>query len=390
MFYLGIDIGKNTHIASLIDEKKNVIFKSFSFSNSIEGANSLLSKLLPFKDSIEIGLEATGHYWLSLYSFLCDNNFTVHVINPIQTDAWRKGSEIRKKKNDTIDSILIADLIRYGDFLETSLSDENYLSLRNLSRFRSYQIASISDLKRKVISLLDQVFPEYEKYFSDIFGKTSKEILLSFSSPSDFEHISARKLKQTLKNIRQKDFAKSKIDELAKVAKSSFGIKFCLDSFSLQIKLLINQIDFIEGQIKEIEHEISLIMQKINSPITSIPGIGSTLGATILGEIGDISRFSNPSKLVAYAGIDSKVIQSGEYESSGLPITKRGSAHLRKALFQAALVAEFNDPVFSAYYNKKISEGKHHFVATTAVARKLVHVLHAVLSKNEPYIFNLG
>ena len=386
MFYLGIDIGKNTHVASLIDDEKNIIFKSFSFSNSTDGAKALLDMLEPFKDSLEIGLEATGHYWLSLYSFLFENNFSLHVINPIQTDGWRKGSEIRKKKNDTIDSILIADLIRYGDFLETSLSDENYLSLRSLSRFRSYQISTIGDLKRKVISLLDQVFPEYEKLFSDIFGKTSKEILLSLTSPSDFDNISAKKLKQILKNIRQKDFAKNKITELSKVAKSSFGVTFCLDSFSLQIKMLINQIDFIENQIKEIEVEISNIMNKINSPITSVPGIGNILGATILGEIGDISRFSNPSKLVAYAGIDSKVSQSGEYEASGLSITKRGSSHLRKALFQAALVAEFKDPVFQAFYRKKVSEGKHHFVATTAVARKLVHVLHAVLTKNEPYI----
>lgn len=122
----------------------------------------LLHKLKPvFQDSIEIGMEATGHYWLSLYSFLIEHNFTVHVVNPIQTDGWRKGVEIRKRKTDTIDSVLIADLIRYGDFLETSLSDEDTMSLRNLSRFRNYLVSSISDLKRKSIAVLDQVFPEY-------------------------------------------------------------------------------------------------------------------------------------------------------------------------------------------------------------------------------------
>lgn len=174
MFFLGIDIGKNTHVASLIDDNKNVIFKAFSFSNTVIGAQSLLEKLTHVAESLEIGMEATGHYWLSLYSFLVEKGFCVHVINPIQTDGWRRGIEIRKRKTDIIDSILIADLIRYGDFVETSLANEDLLSLRNLTRFRSYLVSSVGDLKRKSIALLDQVFPQYESTFSDIFGKTSK------------------------------------------------------------------------------------------------------------------------------------------------------------------------------------------------------------------------
>lgn len=389
MFYLGIDIGKNTHVASLLDDKKKVIFKAFSFSNSIDGADSLLSKLAPFAESLEIGMEATGHYWLPLYSFLIEKNFSVHVINPIQTDGWRNGIEIRKRKTDIIDSILIADLLRYGDFLETCLSDENYLSLRNLTRFRSYLISSIGDLKRKTIAVLDQVFPEYANSFSNIFGKTSKEILMSISTPQDFEDVTADKLDKVLKNITMKKYAKKKIDELSFKAESSFGVKFCLDSFSLQIKLLIEQISFIENQIITVEKEISILMKRINSPITSIPGIGPITGAVILGEIGHISRFSNPSKLVAYAGLDAIISQSGESESTSNSMSKRGSPYLRKALFQSALRAEFCDPVFISYYQKKISQGKHHLVATNAVARKLCHTIFAILSKNEPYILQM-
>ena len=156
MFYLGIDIGKNTHVSSLIDEKAKVIFKAFSFSNSTEGAQGLVEKLTPFKDSLEIGMEATGHYWLSLYSFLSEQGFCIHVINPIQTDGWRKGTEIRKRKTDIIDSVLIADFIRYGDFLETSLADEDFLSLRNLSRFRNYLI---------LVTLSEKLLPFLIKYF---------------------------------------------------------------------------------------------------------------------------------------------------------------------------------------------------------------------------------
>lgn len=385
MFYLGIDIGKNTHVASLVDDKKKVIFKAFSFSNSIDGAESLILKLEAFKNELEVGMEATGHYWLSLYSYLVEKNFTVRVINPIQTDGWRQGIEIRKRKTDIIDSLLIADLLRYGDFVETSLSNEDYLSLRNLSRFRSYFISSIGDLKRKTIALLDQVFPEYASSFSNIFGKTSKEILSNFSTPSDFEDINSDDLNTFLESVTRKNYASKKIDELSKKASSSFGINFCLDSFSLQIKMLIEQISFIQNQVSDVENEIEVLLEKLNSPITTIPGIGSVNAATILGEIGDIKRFSNPSKLVAYAGLDASVSQSGEYESTYNHMSKRGSPYLRRALFQSALRAEFCDPVFSDYYQKKISEGKHHLVATNAVARKLCHTIFAVLTKNEPY-----
>ena len=385
MFYLGIDIGKNTHVASLVDDKKKVIFKAFSFSNSIDGAESLILKLETFKNELEVGMEATGHYWLSLYSYLVEKNFTVRVINPIQTDGWRQGFEIRKRKTDIIDSLLIADLLRYGDFVETSLSNEDYLSLRNLSRFRSYLISSIGDLKRKTIALLDQVFPEYASSFSNIFGKTSKEILSNFSTPSDFEDINSDDLNTFLESVSKKNYASKKIDELSKKASSSFGINFCLDSFSLQIKMLIEQISFIQNQVSDVENEIEVLLEKLNSPITTIPGIGSVNAATILGEIGDIKRFSNPSKLVAYAGLDASISQSGEYESTYNHMSKRGSPYLRRALFQSSLRAEFCDPVFSDYYQKKISEGKHHLVATNAVARKLCHTIFAVLTKDEPY-----
>lgn len=386
MLYLGIDIGKNTHVASLMDEKAKIIFKAFSFSNSTDGASSLIDKLAPYSPcDIEIGMEATGHYWLSIYSFLVEQHFVVHVINPIQTDGWRKGIEIRKRKTDTIDSVLIADLIRYGNFVETSLADEDTMSLRNLSRFRNYLVGSIGDLKRKTICVLDQIFPEYQSIFSDIFGKTSKELLLQLNKPDDYENISSEQLNKILENCSLKKFAEKKINSVADIAKKSFGISFCADSFSFQLKLLIEQINFIENQIKDVEKQISSILDKINSPITTIPGIGDVIGAVILGEIGDISRFSNASKLVAYAGIDATVSQSGDYECINNHMSKRGSPYLRKALFRAAFVASNFDPVFKEYYNKKRDEGKHHNVAIGAVARKLCYTIYAVLKNNTVY-----
>ena len=217
MFFVGIDIGKNNHVASMMDDTGKVVFKAFSFPNTSDGGNALFSKLASYSlnpSDFEIGMEATGHYWLSVYSFLFEKSFLLHVINPIQTDGWRRGTEIRKRKNDIIDSLLIADLIRYGQFVETRLADEDLFSLRTLTRFRTYLVESISDLKRKVVCVLDQVFPEYQSIFSDIFGKTSKEILLQFSSPIDFEPVSSETLAELLAQLSRQKAGTAKAEQL--------------------------------------------------------------------------------------------------------------------------------------------------------------------------------
>jgi transposase len=391
MNYLGIDIGKNNHVASMIGEDGKPVFRAFSFSNTMEGANSLFAKLESCsvrKEELEIGLEATGHYWLAVYSYLHDRGCKIHVINPIQTDGWRRGVEIRKRKTDVIDSMLIAEFVRYGDFIEARLPEEAVLSLKNLTRFRSYLVDSIGDLKRKVICVLDQIFPEYQSVFADVFGKTSKEILLQFGSPAELEEVSAETLAELLAGLSRRKLGLEKAEKLSRAASSSFGITFCWDSFTFQLRMLIEQIKYIESQVKDTEAEICAIMDKLNSPITTVPGVGKRLGAVILGEIGDIGRFDHASKLVAFAGIDSTVNQSGEFEASNNHVSKRGSPYLRRALYQAALVAAVGknpDPVLSAFYRKKLSEGKHHGTCVIAVARKLCYIIYSVLKENRPF-----
>jgi len=389
MFFLGIDIGKRSHVASVMNEEGKVVIKGFSFPNSSEGGEKLLQKVTSIStvDQFKVGMEATGHYWLSLFSFLDEFNFNTHVINPIQTDGWRKGTEIRKRKNDIIDSVLIADLIRYGTFVETSLSDENIFSLKQLSRYRTYLVGTASDFKRKIIAVLDQVFPEYDTLFSKvgIFGKASKEVLLELSSPDAINHISAGTLADLLGEASRNRLGMKKAEELKTAASHSFGIKFAQEAFTFQLRSMIEQLKFLEKQITDTEKEIKKIMDDIDSVIETIPGIGPINGATILGEIGDINKFSSPAKLVAYAGIDASVRQSGEFEGTHNVMSKRGSPYLRKALFSAALVASRYDPVLKAFYDKKRSEGKHHLTALGAVSRKLCYIIYAILKNNEPY-----
>ena len=218
-----------------------------------------------------------------------------------------------------------------------------------------------------------------------LFGKASKAALLEYSTPDAFNEITADTLAETLRLASRNRVGLVKAEALKTVASNSFGIRFAQNAFTFQLRSMIEQLNFLETQIKHTEEEINQLMASLHSVIETIPGIGPITGATILGEIGDIHKFSNPKKLVAYAGIDASVSQSGQFEGAHNVMSKRGSPYLRKALFQAALVASRSDPVLNAFYEKKRSEGKHHLTAIGAVSRKFCYIIHAILAKNEPY-----
>lgn len=391
MFYVGIDIAKKNHEASIIDSNGKLLDKSISFPNSQAGSSKLISLLEKYNIStsnVVIGMEATGHYWLSLYSYLLDLEYTVYVINPIQSDAFRK-MYIRQTKNDSKDSFVIAQIMRFGEFSTTSLANDDIMSLRQLSRYRLALVDECSDWKRKCIAILDQVFPEYSKLFSDTFGVTSKELLAKYPTPEDMLSVDTQTLTELLSKSSRGRFGALKAVEIKESAKNTFGISLARNAFAFQIKQIIAQIDFIEDQLDELEIEIATLLHQTNDVITSIIGIGDILGAIIISEIGDISRFESASQLVAYAGLDSSVKQSGDFIGTKTKISKRGSPYLRRAIWLAATVAAFKDPALSVYYQSLRLRGKHHLTAIGAVSRKMTNIIFAVLRDNKPYVPNI-
>ena len=387
MFYCGIDIAKYKHEAAVIDEAGSALLDSISFANSKEGCEKLLALFrqldIPQEDLL-IGMEATGHYWLSVYGYLLEQGFEVKVINPIQSEAFRK-MYIRQTKNDRKDSFIIAQIMRFGQFSATNLAEEVIVAMRQLSRYRLALVDACGECKRRIIALLDQVFPECDTLFSDTFGVTSKEVLSRYPTPEDLLSVSAGKLSRLLEKTSHGRFGREKAEQLKAAAASSFGVGFAKDAFSFQIRQLIEQLEFLEGQISELEEQISSLLKQTGSYITTIPGIGDTLGAIILGEIGDIHRFDAPNKLVAFAGLDVRVTQSGEFTGTRQKISKRGSPYLRRAIWMAASRAAFCDPILSEYYQSLKARGKHHLTAVGAVSRKLCNIIFAILSENRPY-----
>lgn len=386
MYIVGIDIGKNHHEASIVSPEGKQIGRSLRFATTHKGADSLMSFI--FKNignsPCVFGMEATGHYWYPIYSFLKAKGYTIYVINPIQSDSLRK-MYIRQTKNDSIDSFLIAEVIRFGQFGTTSMADENILAMRQLCRYRDSVISSRTEIKLRIGTIMEQIFPEYEKQFSSLWVSTSMGILEKYLTPENIENAPIDELFEIIKDKSHNRLTRAKAISIKEAAADTFGIKIAQDAFSFQLKQLIDRMNFLDKQIEALDCQILEYYEKFDCYLHTVPGIGMIAAATILAEIGDINRFKSSSALVAFAGIDPTVRQSGEFSSTHNHMSKRGSPYLRHAIFLAATTCSFHNSPLNAYYKKKRDQGKHHLTATGAVARKLTSVIYAVLRDSKPY-----
>ena len=334
--------------------------------------------------NFEFGMEATGHYWLNLYTWLAEKQVIIHVINPLQSDALRN-LYLRKTKTDSVDAKIIAQVIRIGQYSETKLADDTMLSMRDLCRQRFFLVDIMADLKRKIIVMMDRIFPEYQGVFSDTFGKSSAEILRNCTTPEEIVSMGVENLTELLRTASNGKFRREKAIELTNLAENSFAARLSSQTLSLLVKQMMEQISLVERQTAVLEELIAGKFRSFDTKITQIPGIGPVLGASILSEIGDINRFASPKKLVAYAGIDPSVIQSGQFTGTENHMSKRGSSYLRRSLWVAAFVSVHHNKEIIRIYRNKLADGKTHFQAMGFVCHKLLNIIYAVLKNNTDY-----
>lgn len=395
-YYLGIDIGKYVHQAILCNEEAKPIAASLRFHTTYEGYQTFMLYLKNTVDpkdfeNVYVGMEATGSYWLSLYEYLQKLGLQVVVLNPLQVKAYRNEG-IRGAKNDRIDALLIAKVLRFGDYKISDIPQEDMFALRQFTRLRSDLVSMTTDLKLKTISIFDQVFPEYKKLFYDIFGTCSKTLLFQAMIPEEIAKIPTEKLTLLLEKASRGRQGEKEARRIKQIAQQSIGITIGLDAFSLSLKILLTQIQHLEEEVKKLDKEIIQRLRSQETTLTTIPGIGETIAATIIAEIGNFERFKDDKdgaeKLVALAGIDPKVKQSGRYKGKA-KMSKRGSPYLRRVVRQASFVAACapgKDPMFAAIYEKKIQEGKPFEVALSHVENKMLHVVYSLLKSKKEYI----
>ncbi|HGD1562460.1 TPA: IS110 family transposase [Streptococcus agalactiae] len=382
---MGIDVSKFKHNCYLADEDNFDKGCHFEIKNSKEGFDYLLDKLSEFdKDKIRIGLESTGHYHLNLSRFLLDLNFNIHFFNPYQTSLYRKADSFRNTKTDKVDAFFIAKLLRATDSNPTHNELYHNYELKSLTRYKSSLKNDRIKLKNAIVGYLDLIFPELAKVCRDVFCKYTLEVLKEYPSADKIGQANLTKLTNLIKKASNGSHSKERAIEIREAARKSIGINSPAVSFRLVQD--IKALEFLIDQIEEVNEQIKLLLDEMDNPIMTIPGVGIEIGPSLIAEIGNIDKFESPNKLLAYAGLDPSINQSGTMNSSYSCMSKRGSSYLRDALFLAAFLIYQNDEVFRLYYEKKKDEGKHHYVALTHVARKLTRVIFHLLKTNQKFL----
>lgn len=387
MIYVGVDIAKLRHFASAISSDGEILIEPFEFLNDYDGFHLLTSKLDSLgDDSIIIGLESTAHYGDNLVRYLVASSYNVCVINPIQTSSLRKNN-IRKTKTDKVDTFIIAKTLMMQNSLRfVSSYDLDLMDLKALGRFRQKTIKQRTRLKIQLTTYVDQVFPELQYFFkSGLHQKSVYALLKEAPSPEAIASMHLTHLAHLLEVTSHGHFKRDTAKELRVLARRSVGASD--STLSIQITHSIAQIELLDSQIEQVESEMTDIMKGIDSVIMTIPGIGYINGGMILGEIGVIHRFASPNKLLAFAGLDPSVYQSGNFSAKHTRMSKRGSRILRYALINAAHNVVKNNSTFKAYYDAKMAEGRTHYNALGHCAGKLVRVIWKMLT--DEVAFNL-
>lgn len=388
MIYVGIDVAKDKHDCFIANSDGAVLFKAFTIPNNREGFETLFQRIESVSDDlakVKVGLEATGHYSYNLLGFLLDKGLTTYVINPLHTNLYRKSLSLRKTKTDKVDSRTIATMMM-SDMNLKSYSDTSYHNeeLKSLTRYRFDKVKERAKLKTSVSRLVNILFPELEKLVSQLHITSVYALLSEFPGASHIASAHLTRLANLLSTTSKGHYAKDTAVLFKESARTSIGS--VMPAKSLELKHTIRLIQELTAEIDEIEAEIKRIMdEEVNFPILTIPGISYRMGAMIIAEIGDFSRFDSADKILAYAGMSPSTYQSGQLDNCYSHMEKRGSRYLRYALYNATKYVCHWDESFAIYLAKKRAEGKHYNVALSHAAKKLVRLIYAMERSGQPY-----
>jgi len=375
MNYVGIDISKYKHDCFILSDFGEVINGGFSFTNNAEGFQKLEHELnLCGKEDVRIGFEATGNYGINLKLFLETIGFDFMEINPMLIKKFIQSNTLRRTKTDKLDAKAIAGYLVSANYCPHQTGFYNKFALKQLTRLRSRLIGIRSSYLVRMTNVLDCIFPEFKPLFSNRFSATALYILTHYPSPSAIANMNSRSF-EILRKKSRGNFSMEKFVELKSLAKNTVGsYNKC---YGIELETLIELHSQIDCKIEDVDTEIMQIIRNLNPPTLSIRGVGAVSAAVIIAEFGDISRFNNPGQMLSFAGLEPGHFQSGTSEHCGRMV-KRGSSHLRNVLISCCRTLRLHNETFAIYYRKKILEGKHHNVALSHMAKKLVRLIYAL------------
>ena len=387
MIYVGIDVAKDKHVCLITDSDGVVLWNPFTIPNNRSGFDTLLDCLSSCSEDfsiIKVGLEATGHYSDNLLEFLLANDLPTTVINPLHTCLYRKSISLRKTKTDTVDAHSIVTMLRTECLKPYSQTSYHVRELKSLTRYRLSLVQDCARLKTSYSRLCTILFPELEKLVPSLHMASIYSLLKELPNAKAVSDCHLTHLAHLLSCASKGRYGKDKAVEIRNAASVSIG------SFSevksLELQQTISLIEMMETQITQVEAQINPIVDTLHSPIMTVPGISYRMAAIIIAETENFTNFSSAEQVLAYAGLEPSVYQSGQLTSTHARMVKRGSKYLRYALFNATKYVCHWDNHFGIYLAKKRAEGKAYNVAVSHAAKKLTRVLFHLVKTNQPFI----
>jgi transposase len=385
--FCGIDVAKNKHVACVIDREGKLIVRSQSFTNDAEGFQCILDRLKEVggPTKVAIAMEATGHYWYSLYDFLVRHRYNVAVLNPIQT-AKQVTKGIRKSQTDKIDAHHIAVLLKNGEQRPALIPGELGMTCRQLTRLHHSMVRQASRIKQLLWSKLHPVWPEYEDLFATPFCKTGRTLLNTTPTPQDVLALPREDLSDLIRKTSRGKYGVLQADKIRQAAQNSVGTHRGIVAARASIRLLLAQLDALKPIREQLEGEIETLAGRLPDYLMTLPGASPLSIVSLFGETDPIEAFTSPSKLIAFAGLDLVVSQSGEYQATTRHISKRGSPFLRHTLWAMAHRACYQEGDLRDYWLRRKGQGLKHLAAVTAVAVKLCPVVWRIMTDRRNYL----
>ena len=376
MYFIGIDISKYKHDCCIISAADQKVVSKVTIKNNKSGFNELLTIInsLSNPEDIRIGFESTAHYALNLELFLENSLLTFMEVNPVLISEYKKSKTLRRTKTDSVDCESIARWLMTVEYKPHSKGFYHAYSLKSLTRLRDKLIRQRSFYLVKITNVLDHTFPEFKPFFNERLSKTALYLLENYGSAEKMARMNSASYEK-LRSLSRGKFSPQQFLQLKELAANTVGVNNSI--FDVELNSLLSLYKSLVKEIDTIEKEINKLIEEVHPHYMSIPGIGPLSAAVIYSEYGDISNFSNPGQMLAFAGIEPGINDSGT-ESHGGRMVKRGSSQLRYTLINCCLPLIRFDMTFATYYAKKRREGKPHRVAITHVAKKLIRVIYAL------------
>ena len=376
MYFVGIDISKYKHDCCILSAADQNVVSKFTIKNDMSGFEQLITTLhsLSNPEDIKIGFESTAHYALNLELFLENAHHSFMEINPVLIKEYKKSTSLRRTKTDSVDCESIARWLMTVEYKPHPKGFYHAYSLKSLTRLRDRLIRQRSFYLVKITNVLDHTFPEFKPFFHERLSKTALYLLENYGSAEKMARMNSASYEK-LRSLSRGKFSPQQFLRLKELASNTVGINNSI--FDVELNCLLTLYKSLVKEIGALETEINNLIEEIHPHYMSIPGIGPISAAVIYSEYGDLSNFSTPAQMLAFAGIEPGINESGT-ESHGGRMVKHGSSQLRYVLINCCLPLIRFDMTFAAYYAKKRAEGKPPRVAITHVAKKLVRVIYAL------------